>query len=75
MWKNAPVPGVSLPPGIAFSERMIVAVPLLSLGHFKHIEGRRSDYSIRRCEPAESPLETVVSPSADNSRETPELSW
>ena len=54
---------------------MVVAIPLSSLKHFKHIEGSRTDYSIQRCQPAEAQLETVLNPLTDNSRQTLEFLW
>ena len=75
--ENTPIPGISLAPGITGLVRMVVAIPLSFLGHFKHIEGSRTNYGVQGCEPSESPLkiQAVLNLSTDNSREAPEFSW
>ena len=73
--ENTPHPGISLASGITGLVRMVVVISLSFLGHFKHIEGSRTNYSVQRCQPPEAPFETVLIPSTDNSREAPEYSW
>ena len=73
--ENTSIPGISLASGITGLVRMVVAISLSFLGHFKHIEGSRTNYSVQGCEPPEAPFETVLISSTDNSREAPEYSW